>query len=118
MSSFSYTSTAFPMGQSSMFRGNVGVVGGHYNFGGGISTAQTIATGGSHVMMAFSQSSSTKLGLSSTYASVQPCGIAMNENAAGSKSYGSVKLVPSYGTDDGHWFAIVAVAGTIDPSES
>lgn len=112
---FSYTTTAFPQ-RSSIVRGNVGLVGGHYILTNS-TTAHTISTGGTHVMMAFSQSSST-IQVVPADGTVQPSGISLNMDGAGALSYGDIRLVPGFGTDDGHWMAFVATSGSVDPTES
>ena len=97
---FLYTTTAIP-NESSIVRGNVAYVGGHWDMND-LTTAQAIVTGGSDVLAAYCNSDSV-----TTMPSLVP-----NQNAAASAANGTIKIQGQSANASGTWFAIVRVTGT------
>ena len=103
---FTYSTTAAPQ-ESSMLRGNVALVAGHWTTT--LGTAQAIVTGGTDVLWGMAQQSSTVDGI---------VAVTLNANAAGTGTDGTMQIIPGKPSSDGTWCAIVRVSGTVGLNES
>lgn len=106
MAGFTYSTTAAPQ-ESSMIRGNVAFVAGHWTTDQG--TAQAIVTGGTDILWGMAQQSSTVEGI---------VAVQLNVNAADTAADGTLKIIPGKPSCDGTWAAVVRVSGTVGLTES
>ena len=100
----SYTTTAIP-NESSIVRGNVGIVAGHWLVTATTApTAQAIVTGGSDILWGMAQPSTTLDGV---------VAVQLNVDGYGTASDGTMAILPGTCVLDGTWCAVVKTSGTV-----
>lgn len=97
---FTYSTTALPQ-ESSILRGNVGMVAGHWATT--LLTAQTIVTGGTDILWGMAQASSTLEGI---------VGVKLNIDDT-TATDGAMTILAGSSSLDGTWCAIVRTSGTV-----